>query len=271
MSMPGRRRHALAGALLATLVLGFHGVLASRAEHRAGPMTPGALFELILPGAFADDGPDAAPMLGVMPPPAGRNLATQALLHGSAGPTRASLYVGLAPLLLALVAACSARGAWATVARIALLSGLIMVAGFIPSGPIGAPLLVAAVAVLAGLGLAALSDPPARGLAPDIVLGAVCVLLAAVLGGFALQAGAVPDAEVVRPLLDRLSVDAAQDWSATTLAGNAAHLRAVLDRSALAAFACMTALLLHLKGRAGWSLTMFLLVIAADLVSARLA
>jgi len=268
---PHHGAHRLAGIVLALLALAFQLVLLQRLGDGATDTAPGVLLELVLPGVFADGGGSAPSVLHAPLPPVGRNLLARTLIPAATPPGRAVLYVGLLPLLLAMTAALAARGRWATGARIALLIGLIQVAGGSPAGPIGGLMLVAALAVLAGLGLMGLSDETARSNAPTLALGSASVVLAGVLGALALQAGAVPDPEVTGPLMRRLPDGEQLGWSPPMLAANAAHLRAVLDRSALAAFAGMTALLLHLKGRARWSLALILLVVVADLLSARLA
>lgn len=264
-----RRRHGLAAVLLVLLLIGFHQWAIPRSHPVAA--SPGVLFELILPGTFSDSSDAALPVLGAARPPAGRNLPAHVLLPDAESPTRGALYIGLAPLLLAFMAAGAARGGLAWLARAVALLGLVMVCGWVPAGSMGVALLCIGLTSLAGLGLQALwGDAPGGG-APTLVLGAASVALTAGLGALALQAGAVPDTEVVGALLRRLPADELDAWSTSAIASNAAQLRAVLDRSALAAFAVMTALLLHLKGRASWSLALLLLVVAADLVSARFA
>jgi len=263
--------HRLAGVALALIVLAFQLMVIQRACDGATDTAPGVLLELVLPGAFADAGSPRGPVPGTTTPPPRPNLMARTLIPTARAPARASLYVGLLPLLLAIMAAISAQGRWPTRARIGLVIGVILVGGGIPTGLIGALLLIASLAVLAGLGLTGLSHETEGSSAPTLALGSASVVLAAVLGALALQAGAVPDPEVTGPLVRRLPAGEEPAWSATMLAASAAHLRFVLDRAALAAFAGMTALLLHLKGRARWSLALIVLVVIADLLTARFA
>ena len=96
------------------------------------------------------------------------------------------------------------------------------------------------------------------------------MLLTTGLIAASLRTGFATDASALRPLLARLDADALARIGPASLALEAGHLRAVLDRSALAAFVGMTALLLHLKSRARWSAALLLAVAAADVASAAL-
>ena len=86
--------------------------------------------------------------------------------------------------------------------------------------------------------------------------------------GAALRAGFATDTQALQPLLARLDATSREAWGPASQALEAAHLRAVLDRAAVAAFAGMTALLLHLKSRAAWSAAVLLVVLAADIATA---
>jgi hypothetical protein len=226
---------------------------------------------LVVPGLYEEL--PTAPVLGAAPPPPGGSLARAAWVPHAAGPERLP-YIGLAPLLLALVALAGAagRGAWA--ARALLLLSVLVGSWPGPMGPSGVRLAgllcVAGLAGLAALGLSGCSrplptaesaPPPASGFA----LAALAVLLAAALSLLAVRVGAASD----RAALDGLVAHAAaQDWSPAVLAVNAAWLGALLDRAALAAFASMTVLLLHLKARRAWSLALVVIVSLADTFSA---
>jgi hypothetical protein len=108
------------------------------------------------------------------------------------------------------------------------------------------------------------ADEDAR---PALALGATSVVLAAALAGLALAAGSLPDRALLEPFLQRLDPSERPAWSPTLLAVNAAHLRAVLDRSALCALAGMVALLLHLKARRTATGMLLVAAVVADLAS----
>ena len=265
---------AAAGPLLALLlvlanVLPEPGVPRLRAVH-APVQSAREPIALAVPGLY-DEAP-AAPVLGEPPPPAGRSLARAAWLPAGAQPVRLP-YLGIAPTLLAVVALAGSRGRCAWVLR-ALLGASLLLAAW--PGPLGPPgervagmLCVAALAGLAWLGLSGCSrplpdadsaPPPASGFA----LAALAVLLAAGLSVLAVRVGASSGRAAVDALVARAG---AQDWSPALLAANAAWLGALLDRAALAAFAAMTVLLLHLKARRAWSLALVLTVSLADVCS----
>ncbi|MHC4846418.1 MAG: hypothetical protein ACYTCU_09690 [Planctomycetota bacterium] len=275
-----RRDHRAAGFVL---------VLALLVVHIAWPLSPGeqpargasTLIELILPGIYSDARDTSPPVLGVPHPPEGRNLATRLFLEQDAPPSRGALYAGLLPLLLGVLGVLALLGfavtprprSWRPRGLQLVLVVLLLVVAFTNSSP-SAFLARAPVVLLivgSGVGLALLADERIGAGTPALVLGTVTVLLAAVLGALALKTGSVPDVDVTAPLTERLPPGGVLDWSPTMLAANGAHLRAVIDRSALAAFASMTALLLHLKGRKRWTLVLLVAVVVADVLSARLA
>ena len=259
MSPAGTRRAAL---VLLLLVCVAHLLeLLSRAH--VAPASRWAALELVAPGLFArgtaaSAWPFAAPAL-----PAGRALVWEAL-DAAGGRSVPSPCVGWIPLWLALAAALPTGRRWLPLAL--LPAGLAAALALRHPTP-----LVLALAFSAALGLARIG-PRADGAdaRPQLVAGALAVLLAAAAIAASLRAGFATDSEALRPLLARLDAPARAAWDPASLAPQAAQLRAVLDRSALAAFAGMTALLLHLRSRAPWSAALLLLVTAADLAAVAL-
>jgi hypothetical protein len=265
-----RNPAAAAGPLLALLlilanVLPVAGAPGSWPVH--APVRSGReALALAVPGLY-EEAP-LAPVLGKRPPPRGGSLARAAWVPAAADPVRLP-YVGIAPLLLAAVALLGAagRGPWAL--RALLLLGLLLGAWPGPMGLAGQRvaglLFVAALAGLAGVGLSGCSRPlPGADSAPPasgFALAALAVLVAAALTVLAVRVGASADRAALEGLLPRA---AAREWSPGVLAANAAWLGALLDRAALAAFASMTVLLLHLKARRPWSLALVVAVSLAD-------
>jgi hypothetical protein len=258
----------LAPLLLLLLVWGAHG-LALRPDARRVPASPWAAAELLAPGLFARGHERLAAPFDAPAPPPDRALAWAALADGTLARTRPSPFAGWIPLWLALAGLLGGRAArrgraGSTLALAALgLAGTVILEHPTP--------LVLALGALAAVGLArtlpAAGDAPGPA-APQLAAAGACVLLAAVVIGTALRAGFATDAQALQPLLARLEATSREAWGPASQALEAAHLRAVLDRAAVAAFAGMTALLLHLKSRAKWSAAVLLVVLAADLASA---
>jgi hypothetical protein len=122
---------------------------------------------------------------------------------------------------------------------------------------------------LAAWGLAETCRPraPDDDALPGLLLGAASVAMTGLAAGLALSAGATPDRELLLPLLERLPASAQDAWTPSLLAMNAEHVRTVLDRSALAAFAGMAALLMHLKARQTATGLVLVTAIVADMLS----
>jgi hypothetical protein len=261
MSPAGTRRAAL---VLLLLVCVAH-ALALRSRAHEVPASRWAALELVAPGLFARGAPATAWPFPAPALPAGRALAWEALdAPASGGASVPSPFVGWIPLWLALAGLLplGATGRrWLPLAL--LLGGLAAALALRHTTP-----LVLALALSAAVGLARIG-PRTDGAdaRPQLVAGALSVLLAAAAIAASLRAGFATDTEALRPLLLRLDAPARAAWDPSSLLPQAAHLRAVLDRSALAAFAGMTALLLHLRSRAPWSAALLLLVTAADLAA----
>lgn len=261
MSSAGTRRTALVLLLLVGVA---HG-LALRSRAHEVPASRWAALELVAPGLFARGAPASAWPFPAPALPAGRALVWEALdAPASDGGRVPSPFVGWVPLWLALAAALPAGASgrrWLPLAS--LLAGLAASLALRHPTP-----LVLALALSAAFSLARIG-PRAEGAEarPQLVAGALAVLLAAAAIAASLRAGFATDAEALRPLLLRLDAPARAAWDPSSLAPQAAHLRAVLDRSALAAFAGMTALLLHLRSRAPWSAALLLTVTATDLAA----
>ena len=257
----------LAPLLLLLLVWGAHG-LALRPDARRVPASPWSAAELPAPGLFARGDERLAAPFDAPAPPADRALAWAALADGALARTLPSPFAGWIPLWLALAGLLGGRAsrgrgrAGLTLALAALgVAGTVILEHPTP--------LVLALGALAALGLAGtLSAAGAPGpAAPQLVAAGACVVCSALVIGAALRAGFATDAQALQPLLARLDATSREAWGPASQALEAAHLRAVLDRAAVAAFAGMTALLLHLKSRAGWSAAVLLVVLAADLAT----
>ncbi len=282
MSLGAQR--VLAASLVLVLL-----VLDRQIDERWPPLRPwpGAAAALIAPGVFHAEGQPDVTWLADSRPGNEFHLPRAALSEASEGRRheRRGLATGFLALLLAIYGIFSARGMLAIAGRLAFGLACVFTAWDWVAGP-GAPLGLkaesfrVAIAALAGAGLLRLGRRAADGSGEGaaMVLGAAAVLLAGVLIAASLQAGAVTDARVVRPLLER--IDAAGptpgSWRVEALArpeviaANATWLRAVLDRAALAAFVSMCVLLLHLKSRGTFTGLLIVLVVAADLISVRL-
>jgi len=245
---------------------------------------PALPAEMLLPGLFHEGGGPALPWLIDRRPSPEAHLPLAALrgtILSQHEFSEDSVTVGFLPLLLAAFGLFAGSGALARAGRITLGfgAGFTALAAWWPSvtdWPGSVAILVLpclGIALLAGAGLLRLGQraPDGQGEGPAMALGAAAVLLAAVLIALSMQAGAITDARVVQPLLDRPGVPWEHDVLRTpeAIARNAAWLRAVLDRAALAAFASMCALLLHLKSRSTWTAVLVLLAVVADLLSVR--
>lgn len=268
----------LAPPLLLLIVCGGH-LLAQRSGGRAAPVSPWAAAELLVPGLFAHDGAAAAWPFDAASTATDHSLVWTALAPAvPAAPhafnvratTLSSPYVGWIPLWLALAGLLPARSLQRRLpapARLLLLA-LALAAGVVLRQSF---LIVAALSLSAAVGLSgirpAAEDADVR---PQLVAAGCCVLLTAALIAASLRAGFATDAQALQPLVSRLDAAARSGWDPASTALEAAHLRAVLDRAALAAFAGMTALLLHLKSRAPWSAALLLVVTAADVCSVAL-
>lgn len=242
-------------------------------------------LEAPCPGLAADTGAPATAMFAAPAPPTRRNLpaaavaATRERRHPDSSPPEAphAPYLGLLPLLLAGHALLAGRFGRDEVARAptpwtssrlvrwgaALALGTLGVAVPWP----GAFLAIAWALCLWGLAETCrprAADEDAR---PALALGATSVVLAAALAGLALAAGSLSDRALLEPFLQRLDPSERPAWTPTLLAVNAAHLRAVLDRSALCALAGMLALLLHLKARRTATGMLLVAAVVADLAS----
>jgi len=254
-------------ALVLLLLVGVAHALALRSHRHEVPASSWAALELVAPGLFARGAPATAWPFPAPALPAGRALAWAALDGPGADASVPSPFVGWIPLWLALASllplGASGRR-WLPLALV--LAGLAAALALRHTTP-----LVLALALSGAIGLAQLG-PRAEGAdaRPQLVAGALAVLLAAAAIAASLRAGFATDAEALRPLLLRLDAPARAALDPASLLPQAAQLRAVLDRSALAAFAGMTALLLHLRSRAPWSAALLLLVAAADLAAVAL-
>ncbi|MGQ0553739.1 MAG: hypothetical protein ACT4PU_11045 [Planctomycetota bacterium] len=234
-------------------------------------------LELLLPGLMARGGSPLDTSLNVQRPPSDDSLPALALAPElPAGARAPGVFPGYAPLLLALLTLLALPGRTAWWLRALALPVLLLPWLWTP-WPSGAASLVLRVATAALIAAAAttaaltlLGKPPrGQSVGPEIGLGVVAVVLAALLAGMALTAGSATDREALSFLLERLPAAAAQARPPETLAFDAAHLRSVLDRGAVAAFVGMTALLIHLKSRRGWTLALLLVVSLADVLSVR--
>jgi hypothetical protein len=281
---PGPTTPVVLGLLLATLVVSLQLPAALRVpDPWQWPALP---LQLVLPGLFhADDAP-RLPLLVDERPPREVHLPLATLrdvVLDEQAVSRDSVTPGCLPLLLALLGLCAARGRLALAGRGLLLAGigLPVAAAWLPvglddPGRLGTALGLIGLALLAGAGLARLGPraPDGRDEGPALVLGALAVALTALLVGLSLRAGAVSDERVVQPLLDRLDAARPRDdlllHDPAIVAANAAWLRAVLDRAALASFAGLCALLLHLRSRGPLTGALLLAAVAADLLSVRL-
>jgi hypothetical protein len=236
----------------------------------SGPLHPlVAGVELLLPGLFAPVPTDTlryqvrnpwADALGLPGPPDNELVPTHA---------------GFVALLLALVGLVFARGLAGGSGRAALLAGLLLLLlGAAPGAfAAGRVLLLAGVATLAGAQLHALGlrgETEDRGQAA-LALGGVAVLLAALLAVAAIHTGQASDWVAAQPCMVRFAALAPSGFSdlpaRETMAAIA--LRNSLDHAALAAFAAMTALLVHLKSRSRATAALVLVVAAAELLLPR--
>jgi hypothetical protein len=273
---------AALGVLLAVLVLALQLPAAARVAQAWA--WPGLPLELVVPGLFHEDDAPRLPWLVDERPPAQVHLPLAALRDTDLDDHESrtdSVTVGFLPLLLAGFGLWAARGGWALAGRTLLACALALplVGEFLPTADpdsLGTALLVAGLAILAGAGLARLRPRAADGAGelPALLLGTAAVLAAGVLALLALSAGSASDQAVAAPLLERLDASRPDDMpllhDPAIVACNAAWLRAVLDRAALAAFVGMAVLLLHLRSRSWLTGTLLLLAVAADLVSVRL-
>ena len=232
----------------------------------SGPLHPAAAaLDLVLPGLFAPVPSDVlryqvrgpwADALGLPGPPDNQLV-----------PARA----GFVALLLALVGLVFARGAVGWAGRAALLAGLLLLAlGWLPAlWTAGRLLLLLGVATLAGaqlhtLGLSGQGED--RGQAA-LALGGLAVLGSAVLAFSAIRMGQASDWVVARPCMARFVELVPDGFAGLSLRETmaAVALRGALDRAALAAFAAMTALLIHLKARSELTGALVVAVAAAEL------
>ena len=185
------------------------------------------------------------------------------------------LHVGYTALLLALVALVFARGPIGWAGRGAIAAGLLLLAfGGAPGlWAAGRLLLLAGLAALAGCQLRDLGlreETEDRGQAP-LALGGLSVLCTAALALAALRSGRESDYVVAQPAMQRF-VELIPDnfvglQPREVMAAGA--LRLASDRAALACFAAMTALLLHLKSRSRETALLVLAVAAAELLLPR--
>jgi hypothetical protein len=236
----------------------------------SGPLHPAAAaLDLVLPGLFTPVPSDVerfnvrgpwADALGLPGPPDNPLVPTHA---------------GFIALLLALVGMVFARGAAGWAGRAALVAGLLLLwLGFAPGlWAAGRLLLLLGVATLAGAELHALGlagEGEDRGQAA-LALGGVAVLGFALLAFVAIRMGQSSDWVVARPCMARfleLVPDGFTGLSTReTLA--AVALRSALDRAALASFAAMTALLIHLKARSELTGALVIAVAAAEIFLSR--
>lgn len=268
--------------LLLLIVLGGH-ALRLRDGDAEVPRSPWACAELVVPGLFAADGASSAWPFDAASAPRERSLLWMACADGAQaassssaaaapGTTISSPYAGLIPLWLGLACVLplsTAPGVMRKVLPLALLA-LALAAGVWLRSSV---LVVGALGLAGAVGLARIrteegGDRPRASVAPQLLAAAACVLLTTALIAASLRAGFATDAEALQPLLAHLDAGARASFDPARLALEAGHLRAVLDRAALAAFVGMTALLLHLKSRAPWSAGLLLVASAADVVSA---
>ncbi len=237
-----------------------------------GESAAAALLDLALPGVFRPVA-DAPGRHGI------RNPLADALELPDPDPAwpLLPLHAGLTALLLAGYAAAAARGPAGWWLRGVLAAGvlLLLLGGGSPSAAsVGRGLVLAGLAGLAGLGLHALrpaGQQPPRG-AAELALGTACVALAAAAALLALRAGSASDAVLADPVLRLLAERAPPDAPTWQLAEVTAAigLRRACDHAALAAFAAMTSILLHLKSRSAPTAVLVLAVAAGELLLPRL-
>lgn len=215
-----------------------------------GERAAAALLDLVLPGIFA-------PPRELSGRPGLRNPVADALELPAPvdGRPLLPLHAGACVLLLGSWAALVARGRAALALRFSAVAGLaLLFVGPLPDAPAaGRIVLLLALAGLAACGLHRLDlrdGHPPHG-AAELLLGASCVAAAALAALAALRAGSASDAVLAEPVLARLAGRLPPAGGALQLAEvqAAIALRGACDRAALAAFATMTALLLHLKSR----------------------
>lgn len=126
--------------------------------------------------------------------------------------------------------------------------------------------LVTALILLAGKGMAELfqphsADAPSTGLFAITVLSIIwCVTLAAI----SLQIGSLPASQGLQTVLAKISLSAPPTLAPEQTLRESAMLQWTLDRTALTAFATMSALLLHFKSRTWVTGSLILMVLAAD-------
>ncbi len=237
------------------------------------PFAPQRLVELVLPDLW-EGLPHQAPSL--ITQTYSPTLATQQAQAGSASTTGTGgrLHLGITALCLAIMGFVGLGGWAAWLGRLAVVLGLLLACGDALGAPpppadvvlVGVLCLSAGLAVLAGLALASLlpleDDDP---VGAALLLGAVCLVLAGGLVGWAATAGSGEARDVLAPLLLRIEAAGNPTPTAVIQAQAATHLTRVLDQAAIAAVAAMTALLLHLKGRRLPTAILVFVVSAAEL------
>ena len=233
----------------------------------SGPLRASvAALDLVLPGVFA---PVPADML---PEPLRNPWADALGLPGPPDNLLAPTHVGFVALLLALVGLVFAPGAAGWTGRASVGAGLLLLAlGFAPAAwAAGRLLLLLGLATLAGTQLHALgtSGPSEDRGQAALALGGVAVLFAAVLAFTAIRTGQASDWVAARPCMERFVALAPDGYTEFGLRETMAAiaLRNALDRAALAAFAAMTALLIHLKSRSELTAVLVIAVAAAELL-----
>lgn len=222
-------------------------------------------------------------------PPASPIEGTEHDVETPAGPTRPAdvplpphpvPYVGLLPLLLALLGVLAGNNRLAWAARlIALLAVTALWLGRLHEQHIGpgtdctfgwpATLLMASQVLLvlaAVCGLAWLHglDDEHDGASAPIAVGSLAVLVCGALMVLAAQVGTSDPAGAVSALTERLLAAGAPEPTRPALLATAEHLTRVLEEAALVSFACMSALLLHLKGRGRLTAVVLLAVALLD-------
>ncbi|HTE05959.1 MAG TPA: hypothetical protein VK824_07170 [Planctomycetota bacterium] len=245
---------------------------------------PTLLLELAWPGLYAEpvDHPRAAALFrpqDVVKPPK-PNLPIRALVLPDIGDesVRRIRYLGvLGPLLLLVCAGDMRRRVLPVVALLGSLAAAALMMKAATDRARASLAVTGMLCMLGTFGLLLMGRDRKRPLPAGLLLvvGSLSVAIAAVCIGLSMKAGAITDRALLAPFLDRLAARSAVAGASVpappspeVLAQNAAHLRAVLDHAALATFASMTALLLHLKSRNALTFWLVALVWAADMVTA---